>query len=281
MATPATVVVLTYCRKPEFFYGTELIFRTLRVGFPNARVEVVDNASLPEVVGDVRRLAAAAGAAFESLPAPGVAHHEFIEHRLKAAASVGMKTPLVFVDPDICFWKNCEGFEFDGILAGKRIAPFRCEATQTLTLPRIHTSFQWIPDPTRLFREIEAVKAEHGEFQPFMPYTFRWAGSWCRFDTGGSLYAVLGHRMSAFTEKHLDCYDHIFCGSHVDLILPAMSGEERERLSKIHASARDGNLDALRGIWRWQGTVLADSRMGPGGLRERKDQWMRERVAVC
>ena len=36
MSAPVQVFVLTFCRKLELLYGSELIFRTLRVGFPNA-----------------------------------------------------------------------------------------------------------------------------------------------------------------------------------------------------------------------------------------------------
>ncbi len=65
------VFILTYCRNTELFYGTELIFKTLRVGFPNAKVTVVDNASIPEVRTEIELLAKENDCLFEQIPDPG------------------------------------------------------------------------------------------------------------------------------------------------------------------------------------------------------------------
>ncbi|MEO6447712.1 MAG: hypothetical protein ABIO42_00555, partial [Burkholderiaceae bacterium] len=47
------MTILTYCAHPALAYGTLLVFKTLRVGFPTARVEVYDNGSHPDVVGQI------------------------------------------------------------------------------------------------------------------------------------------------------------------------------------------------------------------------------------
>ena len=252
-----TAFILTFCRERELFYGTSLIFRTLRTAFPHATVVVIDNGSIPEVRPEIESLAQENDCMFAQIPAPGVAHHEFIEDVVRAMAADGRASgPVVFLDPDLCFWASCEDFEFAGLLAGKLIRPFVWRPERILDMPRIHTSFMWIPDAVRLWGTITEIRSEDSDFRPFMPYSVKIAGRWCRYDTGASLYAVLGHRVSPFTEEHLNRYDHIFCGCHVDWISPQADAGWRELLTTTHARARDGDLDGLRGIWKWQDKVF-------------------------
>ena len=276
-----TVFILTYCRSPELFYGTKLVFKTLRTGFPNSRVVVVDNASVPEVRVEVESLAAENDCQFVQIPEPSVQHYEFIETTLREVASgEDGNESLVFVDPDICFWDCCEGFHFDGLMAGKLVRPFECEATQTLSMPRVHTSFLWIPSAKRLWEKIENIRADRFDFEPFQPYSTKIAGRWTRFDTGASLYAVLGQKISCFTEAHLNCYDHLFCGSHFDWIYPLLDARGREMLSTTHTSAKEGNLDALRGIWKWQDEVCRVNLGGAAARNRRGKVWKRETLSV-
>ncbi len=256
----------------DLFYGTELVFKTLRVGFPSARVIVVDNASLPEAAARIELLARENGCAFERVPEPGIKHHEFIEQRIAlTAADETAEGPLIFLDPDVCFWRSCEHFDFPGsLMAGRHVRAYHLNATQALTMPRLHTSFLWMPDPRRLWNEITEIRKLHFDFEPFLSYSTKIAGQWCRFDTGASLYAVMPEKMSCFREEHLNCYDHLFCGSHVDYIYSLHEAEQRRALWKIHADAREGNLEALRGIWKWQEEVFG-GRRGTASPTHRKE----------
>jgi len=282
MAKPARVFILTYCRQMKLFYGTGLVFKTLRVGFPNARVTVVDNVSIPEAAAAVESLAKETDCAFERLSGRGVQHHEFIEEKLKATADDGSAGgPLVFLDPDICFWESCEDFEFDGILAGKQEGAFYCEATRTFTMPRIHTSFMWIRDAAELREEIERIGADHFDFEPFRSVSMKIAGRWYRFDTGGGLYAAIAEKVSVFEEEHLNRYDHLYGGCHVDWILPIMHTRAQELLASTHACARDGDLAGLKGIWRVQDEVAQGSqiRQAVAG-KEKQKPWRMEKASV-
>jgi hypothetical protein len=96
------VTILTFCAHPSMAYGTMLIFKTVRVGFPNARIEVFDNGSHPEVVGLIARAAADVGATFQArAPRHYADHYEWLllerEHDDR---------PLVLVDPDVIFFGN-------------------------------------------------------------------------------------------------------------------------------------------------------------------------------
>jgi len=250
--TTPTVFILTYCRNPELFYGTELIFKTLRIGFPTANVVVVDNASIAEARTRIKSLAEENGCLFEQISTHSIQHHEFIYNTIFASADESMSGPLVFLDPDICFWDSCEDFAFDGLIAGRLIGRFDDGITKTHTMPRLHSSFLWITDTQALREEIRKIKIKTFDFEPFASFSFVLDGTWYRYNTGAGLYAALRHRISHFDVEHLDRYDHIFGGSHIDWLSPHYDSKTREKILEIHRHAKEGNLQALKGLWRYQ-----------------------------
>jgi hypothetical protein len=265
MSARVQVFVLTYCRKIELLYGSELIFRTLRVGFPNAGVSIVDNASLPEARSRIAALARENDCEFQQIEEPAVGHHRFLEETLASVAKSGTG-PLVFLDPDICLWEICEDLEFEGLIAGKMVEAHEDPFMQCVVMARLHTSFLWIPHPPSLQGEIGRIRKPHFDFHPFQPFSVKLGDAWIRYDTGASLFAALGERASGFEEPHLDRYDHIFCGTHIDLHEPTWDSEMREFMLRVHRDAREGNLESLRGIWREQRRVFKKS-AGPLALR--------------
>lgn len=247
------VFILTFCRNLELFYGTELIFKTLRVGFPNAKVTVVDNASLPETRHEIELLAKKNDCQFIQLNSPGVQHHEFIKDTIYASAkNKTYRGPLAFLDPDVCFWHCCEEFDFDGLIAGKLFDKFFDYMTQTITMPRIHPSFFWVQDVVKLMDEIRKIKVKRFDFEPFLPYSCMIGEIWYRFDTGASLYAAISSTVSGFTEEHFNCYDHLYCGSHFDWVYPLYDTKSKEMMLEIHNYAKIGNYKALKGAWKYQ-----------------------------
>ena len=256
--TPIQVHILTYCRRIDQFYGTELVFRTLRTGFPHAEVHVVDNASVPEARAAVARLAREHDCRFEQLPDPAVPHHAFLRDTLcRAGTGPAQSSPLVFLDPDVCLWESCEDFRFDGLIAGMLVDAHDDGILGCIAAPRLHSSFLWIQHPGRLLEEVQRLQRRYLDFEPFLPYSVRVAGSWIRFDTGASLFAALGVRVSLFGEEHLRRYDHIYCGSHYDLFEGKYGGELGALMQRIHELARAGDVAQLRGIRQLQDAALA------------------------
>src|SRR5690349_7960271 len=133
------VHILTWCRWLEKLHGTTLIFRTLRVGFPNAHIRVVDNASRPDVRPTIQRLAEDCGAEHVQLEQE-VRHHAFLADTLQAQAA----GTAIFLDPDLCFWEEVEHWNFDALMAGRLLPKYNCEYTGCVSHPRLHTSFLWI-----------------------------------------------------------------------------------------------------------------------------------------
>ena len=244
----------------EAFYGASLIFKTLRVGFPNARVHVVDNDSLPEAQNQIAILCRENECEFNTLKRTGIHHYEFIDSTIREhARSHTADGPIVFLDPDICLWHSCENFYFDGLIAGKKICKFHDVITNTITMPRIHTSFLWVNDARTLYQEILRIKARRFDFSPFQPFSFKMTDTWYRYDTGASLYTALPGMHSYFTESHFECYDHIFAGSHLDWIFNYFDNEFKEMMTRTHNCAKTKSITELKGIWREQDKIFHKS----------------------
>jgi len=257
MTRAVDVFILTFCRNLDLLYGTELIFKTLRVGFPTASVTIVDNASLPEARQRVEHLARESGCQFRQISDPNIEHHEFLDRTIADAAAAGTR-PLIFLDPDLCLWASCEDFEFDALMAGKLIDAYEDDLYACVTMPRLHTSFLWIPGPRRLLGEIEKIRGKRFDFRPFLSFSVKLGDAWIRYDTGASLYAAIQNQTKRFTDAHLDRYDHIFCGSHLQLLEPRFNDKMREMTLQIHQLAKTGQLGALKGIRHRQDKVWAE-----------------------
>jgi hypothetical protein len=246
------VHILTYCKEQSLIYGTELIFRTLRAGFPNAHITVTDNTSIASARERVKSLSEENDCLFKEIQGRALWHHDFIENTLRTYADdPSVNASLIFLDPDLCLWHDCEGFAFDGLIAGNLMGGFHDSITRTLTMPRLHTSFLWIPDPAALQNEIRKMRARHFDFEPFRPFSFRLRDIWYRYDTAAGLYMAMPDKVSIFADDHKACYDHIFSGSHINSLIPFYSDEVRELMQEVHSHARNGNLEALKGIHKY------------------------------
>jgi len=240
------IYILTWCNRLENLYGATLIFKTLRLGFPDSTIHVVDNASLSNARPVIRRFAQECNAQFVQLK-DEVSHHDFIEQTLNQQS----QGTAIFVDPDICFWENVEGWSFNKLTVGRLLPKYICEYTGCLTHPRLHTSFLWIPDVAALREAVRTIQARYFEFHPFRPMMFKLENTWHRFDTGGSLLAALPEQMQFFTEKELDAYDHLFCGTHLNTVASRIRPDYALLFDRMHKHVQVDHR-ALKGAWRLQ-----------------------------
>jgi hypothetical protein len=246
-----TVTILTYCAHPALAYGTLLVFKTLRTGFPTATVEVFDNSSHPEVREQIRQACAEVGAEFTAMTPRHYADHlEWLLLERDHGAE-----PLVLVDPDVIFWESVEGWKFGDAIAAGRLIPDQIEGHIT-SLARLHPSMFWVPDVHRLRQRVAAHAPgfPSGAVGPssFIPK----GGRSMLYDTLAPLYEAFRAECLAFGPEHLDCYDHIFHGSH----LPINAGcgyDGFDAITEPHTAAASGDLQALRGIWRAQERYFA------------------------
>jgi hypothetical protein len=236
------VTILTYCAHPALAYGTLLVFKTLRTGFPTADVEVFDNGSHPDVRDQVMAECARVGASFVGIkPQSWVDHYKWLVLERQHEAG----RPLVIVDPDVIFWENCEEWDFTGsLLAGRRMR--RINAGPIVQHARLHPSHLWIPD-------VDALRQAMGTrgCELIAPALGAFDGETHFWDTFARLYEEMVHWCHGFSDEKLDCFDHLFYGSH----LPAIAAQAKESLGIIgygHIFAATDNLEELRGIWRFQ-----------------------------
>ena len=238
------VNVLTYCRSQANLYGNMMFFGSVRSAFPTARIQVFDNNS----IGMARRIfseeSAKIDANFIQLE-EDFHHHKFLNGVLRIS-----DVPTVFIDPDVVFWENCESKLHSNCLFSGRLLPrFNDNYSRCITQPRIHTSFIFFPNP----REFIAKIAESRRFDTNMidPVMYMHDDAWYRYDTMGMAYAAMGDESRPFDEDMLDRYDHLFCGTHMDLI-----GDKIAGLSELHEIAKSGDYKPLRGVWRKQQQYL-------------------------
>jgi hypothetical protein len=253
MSTPPRVVILTFCFNPENLYGSLLTFKTLRVGFPDADVLVVDNASHPAVRASIRDAALAVGAEFRQCDRQ-VPHHLFIRQTLEAEA--GSARALVFADPDLLFWERMAMPEGEYAVAGRKLPSFIDDYTDTLTESRLHTSLLMIPSVEKLRERIRVIESKHWEMDAIRPVMVPDKERVRRFDTFGIFSHVAAESCRPFSEAELDRYDHIFCGSHVDLVAPKQ-GKAGKVMRDVHRMAIS-DYTQLKGIWRQQEQQFLD-----------------------
>jgi hypothetical protein len=251
------VLILTYCREPKLLPGTRLVFRTIRTGFPTAKIVVVDNASVPDVRSLLRADAEGVGAEYQQLYRE-IAHSRF----LRAAIDAALDEPLIFIDPDVCFWKDCETWSFERPLAGRVLPRFAEPFTGCIAEPRPHSSFLWISSPSRLRELFLEMTARYRDSDPIEPRMLAIDSVWHRWDTFAAFHGARPDAVQAFSPAQLDHYDHLFCGSHLDLLLPTLDAEEREFMARVHAEAASSHT-RLRGLWRLQ-QAFFESRRIPG-----------------
>ena len=233
-----TVAILTYCAHPALAYGTLLTFKTLRRGFPTARVEVYDNGSHPDVRELIMKACADVDATFVGMaPIYWAAHYRWLLHSRPHDGE-----PLVLVDPDVVFWKSVEDWDFgDALMAGRLMASVR--GSQLESHARLHPSLLWIPDVDRVRHALAA-----DGIAPRLEVMNGKVHLWDTFSMG---YERNAPSCAAFTEYHLDSFDHLFFGCHLPII-DAQVGASFDVIRDGHAAAAAGNWPALRGAWRGQ-----------------------------
>lgn len=250
MARLITVHTLTFSPTPETIHDATLLFKTLRVGFASARVRVVDNNSCPEAVAEIERLGAETGCEVRRLTS-GTRHYAFLSDVVMNPEHVGT---TVIVDPRIIFWANCEAWQVERLIAGRLVPSFLEKSGGHISLPRLHPSFWWIRDVAAMRERIlrDYRRSGIGYLDAFAPYMFRdhVSGVWYRFDTGANLYAACKEDSYCFTERELDCFDHLMPHNDVETLGPAFrstAGGMRD----IHATA-GVDYAKLKGLWKAQ-----------------------------
>lgn len=219
----APVHILYTVRKEELRPFSDLVFKTLKVGFPTAKVFVHDNHT-----GDIT-------------------HHDWITTLLDQNT-----IPFWICDADMIFYDKVEDWTFDKPIAGRRIPQWNDEFTGCITRSRLHTSLMYL-DPSGIKDRLEKYKAQFPDtpFNPFAhlinPLCVPWNGRTYFYDTTSLLYHAIGGQ--TFTALQLESYSHLNFGTIEDIVLPRLTGGEQMR-----ALRREILEDPIKGkgLWRVQ-----------------------------
>jgi len=271
---PLTVHVLTHCVDPLLAYGSLLVFGSIRTGFPTARIEVVDNGSCEAMVPRIRAAAESVGASFEARPLVHYADHwhrnlfqrEWPQH----------DAPVVFVDPDVVFWKDCEGWDFgEALMAGHLQEFVPAGARHPAVSARLHPSFLWVASISRLRQALPDGSIKHVGC-----WTEVVAGAITYHNTLGPLYAAVQERCASFGEAELDSFDHLQSGAQLPAIFKSLAysvldGQLHPALA-AHLAAAAGEVASLRGLWRRREAATELFRHQPVNLRSGVMQALRD-----
>lgn len=240
-----SVFIITHCTEKDYLPGNTLIFKTARVGFPTAKIYILDNSSAMEARGYIKKCSDGINAKYCQLQQE-LQHEVIIEYLVNNI----WEGTCILLDPDMCFWQNCEKWGFNALIAGRLIPRFLDDYSKCITAERIHTSFWWINDAGKLREAIKEIKTRYFDFHPFSPYMYQdERGQWIRYDTGASLYAALINRMQGFTHAELRAYDHLFCGTNYKEVAAQL--DNQTEFLNIHKQAIKDHRK-LRGIWKRQ-----------------------------
>lgn len=233
-----------------------LVFKSIRTGFPNASITAFIN-TMPDDQCFRQVLDACEKAEAEVLRGQYV-HQSWIE-----MLTMSEQQPFYVMDTDMVFWENFERWTFDTALAGRCIPQYRCPFMKSITMARLHASMLYI-DPVQTRQLIKEYEAEFPE-TPFNIKTNLFAPTIVPilranpevqneverinyfYDTCGLLFNAIGGH--GFGEEHLNCYDHLNCGTIIDYVAPHFPNGET--LREFHQAVYQ-NPELARGVWRKQ-----------------------------
>ncbi len=255
-----TVNILATVRNPALLPATLLVFKTLRTGFPAARVFVWGNGLCSHDCQAVRAAAASVGASFINLPA--TSHDAWIETMVNR-----WNEPLWICDTDMVFFHQVEAGPGQeafgaGLFMGRHEPEFDEEWTGTRHMERLHTCLMWfnpvalrmairswmarIPDPWRMSAQFPLFR------QNFIPVRWWFNGqpeTWF-YDTCAGLYHALGG--TPFSEEQNAAFEHLHCGTYADV----MNAESLRDLPAVHAAVYQ-NPQSARGLRAGQDAYYA------------------------
>jgi hypothetical protein len=254
MNNPTKVIISAYNRNLDLLPLTLLVFKTIRVGFPNAQIIVIDDGDNSQLVrSEIRDACKSVGAQHKPIASHHL-YHQLIEALTEGAINDNGAEPFWFCDTDVIFWDSMEQWKFNTALAGRWIPSFNDPFTKCNTYHRLHPSLLRV-DPKRLKRALDAYRSGYPQ-TPINPMANLYAPIHIPVqDTFYDVCALLCHvangygEITRFNSPHLDCYDHLNCGQWVDIIGPAISadGKMQDRLLAYAA-----NPESARGLWRKQ-----------------------------
>lgn len=248
------VFVLATCRNPELIRNTLLVFKTFRVGFPNANLIVYGNglAAQPDLL--VREATSIAAGRY--IPMNRVPHGVWIEGLLGES-----QEPFWICDTDVVFFEKVEDWFVDSasLFAGRYEPEYVEPWTRMLHVARLHPSLMWFNAPY-LRAAMRGWPGVHEFLTTCEMNLIRWnfvpKRGWdgkCQiafYDTCAGLHHALGGE--PFTDEQNRVFEHLFAGTYSDLLANVVPG-----LKDVQAAIFD-QPELARGLAEKQRQWYAD-----------------------
>lgn len=218
--------ILATVRKPELLDAALLVFKTLRVGFPDNVVFVDVNAEDAGLAEEVERAARGPNVYIQNV-FPTI-HHTWIRGLLAQPH----RTPFMICDTDMVFHDRFDMAPIEAAqpaLSGALIPRFRDPFTRCITQARLHTSLLYF-DPVKIGHKIDmwTTGMPTTQFNPRIdlidPVVVPAGAVNIFHDTCCLLYQAIGGL--PFTAQQMEAYDHLHCGTWSDIISSALPGLE-------------------------------------------------------
>lgn len=258
LSYPHDINIMVKMPYEECWEASFLVFKTLRIGFPNAHVNVyidkgVDIQKYKEHMpfGDL-------GVDFITNDIANLNHYQWIESLLKKS-----QKPFIVLDTDIVFHESVEGFKYaaDEPLSGRYIPAYANEAANAFEMSRLHTAFLYL-NPQVINKRLAFYHESlpQSEFfktaNPVHSLLIPSVAGGIFYDTCSILYGMVNGK--PFNEKQLDCYDHLQSGTLMPLIESRLSDI---KLRDAHKAIL-ADLKLIKGQWRAQQEYYERHAMG-------------------
>lgn len=225
------VNILATCTNPELLEATLLVFKTIRNGFPTAKINVFGNGLSETLRTEVAAAAINVGATWTTL-VEYQTHDEWISWLMQIEHE-----PFWICDTDMVFFDTVEDWpRHEWFLAGRKENEFLEEWTKSVHVERLHSCLLYL-NPTKLWpmmRQWCKFASPNGfptrpqtEFikQQFIPRGNR---PMLFYDCCAGLYQAFGGY--EFTQDQNDCFEHLHCGTYSD----KLEGKLSVQLGNVH-----------------------------------------------
>ena len=256
--------ILATVRNPALLEAALLVFKTVRVGFPHALVEVRGNGLDPLAADAVETAASESGCDFHN--DNRTSHDAWIEKLIYTKSD-----PFWVCDTDVVFFEPVEHWFVNKPMvfqAGRFEPEFSEEWTRSRHMARLHTALMYF-NPAELRLQIRTWMGQFPTLwhtaqmnlirQQFVPQR---GDSPMFYDTCAALYHAIGG--TAFTPEQDAQFEHLHCATYVDLIGKNSSLKD---LAAIHQAvyaepARARGIQAKQREYYQRRSVLVVSECG-------------------
>jgi hypothetical protein len=261
-----TVHILMTVRNSQLWHAALLVFRTLRMGFPDAAVRVWGNDLDADAARMVGQAAQKLDGQFQNIKP--TTHGKWIETLV-----FNSNEPFWICDTDMVFFRVVEPprRQEEVLFSGRYEPEFMEEWTGMRHVARLHPSLMWF-NPAALRPVLRAWPASAGSSGAASPFFgtvkrnfFEWEFVPSRkgearrekaevlfYDTCAGLYHAIGG--TAFTEKQDAAFEHLHCGTYSDLI-----GQHLSLAGSMEENHRAIFMEPAmaRGLWAQQARYYA------------------------